>query len=430
MPILMNKPPSKNGIGMELTKTKFKQTEVGLIPEDWNYDLLDNHTKRGSGHTPNKKIREYYEGSIVWVSLADSDKLDRGKIDSSQITISMKGIANSSAVLHPKGVVLMSRDAGIGKSGVAGCQLCVSQHFITWDCNEKTIHNWFLYYWLQFKKKEFERIAIGSTIKTIGLPFFKKYNLVLPQFEEQKAIATALSDVDELIAKLEKLIEKKKAIKQGAMQALLTPPHKGGKRLEGFSGDWVEKKLGNVADFFKGKGLPKSEINESGKFKCIHYGELFTKYNQIISSIKSRTNKTNDAFYSKSNDVLMPTSDVTPNGLATSSSIYEDDVVLGGDILVIRPKPEILGSYLSYQVANNKHQIMTLISGTTVYHLYGSDMAKFKFYVPEIEEQKAIVSIFIDLEAEILKLETERFKTISIKHGMMQELLTGRTRLV
>ena len=186
---------------MEL-RSGYKQTEIGVYPDDWDYCLLDENSKRGSGHTPNKKIKEFYEGDIVWVSLADSNKLDNGKIISSSITISKKGIDNSSAVLHPKGVVLMSRDAGVGKSAIADCDLCVSQHFITWLCNEKTLHNWYLYYWLQYRKSEFERIAIGSTIKTIGLPYFKQYKLTLPKYSAQTAIATALSDTDALISSL------------------------------------------------------------------------------------------------------------------------------------------------------------------------------------------------------------------------------------
>jgi type I restriction enzyme, S subunit len=252
-----------------------------------------------------------------------------------------------------------------------------------------------------------------------------------PTLTEQKAIATALSDVDALIASLEQTITKKKAIKQGAIQQLLTPPNKGGKRLPGFSGEWVEKTLGDVADFYKGKGLPKSEIKEGGQFPCVHYGELFTKYNEIIYTVISRTDKSEDSFTSKSNDVLMPTSDVTPNGLATASALFEDDIILGGDVLVIRPHSQLYGSFLAFLVTINRPQIMSLVSGSTVYHLYGSDMSKFRFFMStDIEEQKAIAQILSDMDAEITQLENKKAKHQAIKQGMMQELLTGKTRLV
>ena len=126
----------------------------------------------------------------------------------------------------------------------------------------------------------------------------------------------------------------------------------------------------------------------------------------------------------------MPTSDVTPNGLATASALFEDDIILGGDVLVIRPNKNLYGAFLSYQVSINRPQIMSLISGTTVYHLYGSDMAKFNFYIPDFDEQKAIVKILSDMGVEIEQLKAKKAKYQDIKQGMMQELLTGKTRLV
>ncbi|MCK4814177.1 restriction endonuclease subunit S [bacterium] len=211
------------------------------------------------------------------------------------------------------------------------------------------------------------------------------------------------------------------------MQQLLT----GKKRLPGFSGEWEVKKLGEVAVFYKGKGLPKSEITTNGKCKCIHYGELFTIYHEEIKKIFSYTNKEDNFFLSHANDVLMPTSDVTPNGLATSSCVKENDVILGGDVLVIRSfKGVIDGVFISYGIRQDKKQIMQLVSGSTVYHLYGSDMKKYEFNIPPtIEEQAAVVTILSDMDAEIESLEQKRDKYTMLKQGMMQELLIGKIRL-
>ena len=126
----------------------------------------------------------------------------------------------------------------------------------------------------------------------------------------------------------------------------------------------------------------------------------------------------------------MPTSDVTPTGLATASSITVDGVVLGGDILIIRPDSEKLcGTFFAYLVPYMREQVMRLVTGTTVYHLYGRDMAKFVFYMPSLEEQSAIATILNDMDAEIEQLQNRLSKTRQIKQGMMQELLTGKTRL-
>ena len=160
-------------------KPGYKQTAVGVIPEDWEVVRLENFAKRGSGHTPDKKHPEYWNGSIHWISLADSSALDQVYIDKTFAKITHLGILNSSAVLHPAGTVVLSRDAGVGKSAIMRSEMAVSQHFMAWRCGNE-LNNLFLYYWLQSTKPEFERIANGSTIKTIGLHYFQALTIPLP----------------------------------------------------------------------------------------------------------------------------------------------------------------------------------------------------------------------------------------------------------
>ena len=251
--------------------------------------------------------------------------------------------------------------------------------------------------------------------------------IAVPPETEQRAIAEVLTDVDGLIGVLDALIAKKRAIKQAAMQQLLT----GKTRLPGFSGAWETKRLGKIASFFKGSGLSKTDLSIDGKRRCIHYGELFTTYGECITAVLHGTNRDSTFCLSLCNDVLMPGSDVTPNGLATASCISISDVILGGDILVIRVPAEILnGTFLAYVIRTNHNQVMQLVSGTTVYHLYGRDMANFSFAAPSIEEQNAIVRVLTDMDTEIDALEQRRDKTRAIKQGMMQQLLTGRVRLL
>ena len=410
---------------MEL-KEGYKQTEVGVIPEEWEPTLLDSIAKRGSGHTPSKSFPEYWNGEVKWISLQDSHRLDNGVLFDTEVSISEKGLANSSAKLHPSGTVVLSRDAGVGKSAIMGCDMAVSQHFMAWIAGNE-LDNFYLYYWLQITKPEFERIAIGNTIKTIGLPYFKALKVPLPPTKaEQEAIAEALSDADALIESLEQLIAKKRQIKQGAMQELLT----GKRHLPGFSGAWAQAFLGDVAEFFKGRGLPKSAISPSGADICIHYGELFTHYDHTIKEILSRTDAAADAFRSLANDVLMPTSDVTPKGLAKASCVLQDGIVLGGDILVIRTEMgRVNGSFLACLIRFEQERVLRLVTGSTVYHLYASDMKNFELRLPELDEQAAITTIISDMDAEIDALETKLSKAKQVKQGMMQELLTGHIRL-
>ncbi|RTQ47506.1 restriction endonuclease subunit S [Hymenobacter gummosus] len=201
--------------------TEFKDSPLGQIPVGWEVRLLDEVAERGSGHTPSKNFPEYYNGGIKWISLADSFRLDNGWIKETKTEISSLGIKNSSATLHPEGTVLLSRDAGVGKSAVMHEDMAVSQHFITWTCNGK-LNNWFLYYYLQLQKPLFERIASGSTIKTIGLPFFKKFSVPVPPIAEQEQIAEILTTVDDKIQVLEDKKAQYQTLKRGLMQQLLT----------------------------------------------------------------------------------------------------------------------------------------------------------------------------------------------------------------
>jgi len=228
---------------MEL-RPGYEQTETGVIPEEWEVSLLDSVAKRGSGHTPDKAHPEYWDGQIKWISLQDSDRLDQLYIYDTAAKITPAGIANSSARMHPKGTVVLSRDAGVGKSAIMKDDMAVSQHFIAWQCGP-SLNNHFLYYWLQSKKSEFQRIAMGNTIKTIGLPYFRQLVIPRPDRTEQDAIAAALSNTDALIESLEQLIAKKRQLKQGAMQELLA----GKRRLPPFRKEWESMRLGELFTF-------------------------------------------------------------------------------------------------------------------------------------------------------------------------------------
>ena len=285
----------------------------------------------------------------------------------------------------------------------------------------------FLAYSVRHQRNQVMQLVTGTTVYHLYGRDMAKFQFPVPTLEEQRSIAEALSDIEELLIALEKLLAKKRAIKQATVQQLLT----GKTRLPGFSGPWRKVKLGDIASFFKGSGLSKADLSSDGRRRCILYGELFTTYGERITEVLHGTNREDIFFYSIRNDVLMPTSDVTPNGLATASSIPFSGVILGGDILVIRaPEHLIKGEFLAYTIKIYRNQVMQLVSGTTVFHVYGHDMANFRFSMPSIEEQTAIASVLSDMDAEIASLEQRRDKTRTLKQTMMQQLLSGRVRLI
>ncbi len=193
-------------------------------------------------------------------------------------------------------------------------------------------------------------------------------------------------------------------------------------RFPEFSGEWVEKRLGEIAKFFKGKGISKNDIDANGIYKCIRYGELFTIYKETIREIFSKTNQYENMIISEGNETLMPTSDVTPNGLATASALNEKSVIIGGDILIIK-SDKLINSFLSYYIKSHKKQIMRLVTGITVYHIYANDMKNFKIILPPtLAEQQKIASFLsaIDVKIDLQEQKIEQLE--KYKKALLQKL--------
>jgi len=211
------------------------------LPDGWSAPLLSEVAHRESGHTPDKEVPEYWDGDIKWLSLTDCDRLNRVYIGNTSKTISQAGIENSSARLLPPGVVVLSRDAGVGQSAITTCPMAVSQHFLAWQCSAR-LDPLFLYYWFQRLRPELERIAVGSTIKTIGLWYFDKMRVPLPPVHTQRTFAAVLKGFDSLSSDVERMIDAKRTFKSGLMHQLLT----GQMRFPEFrTSSWKSSRLGD-----------------------------------------------------------------------------------------------------------------------------------------------------------------------------------------
>ncbi|MBC6478394.1 MAG: restriction endonuclease subunit S [Hormoscilla sp. GM7CHS1pb] len=401
----------------------YKQTKVGLISEDWEVRAVGEIC---DFIVPGRNKPKNFKGDIPWITTPDIE--DGRSVSESKLGlfVSRDEAKNVGSKVVPAGAVIMSCVGELGIVAFVERSIVINQQLHAFIPTE-IIDPFFLLNALQSQKDYMLSIATLTAVPYLNKDNCNSIPIPIPPLPEQRAIAQTLSDVDGLIAALDQAIAKKRNIKTATMQELLT----GKKRLPGFGGEWETKRLGDIANFYKGVGLSKAELMPEGTNRCIHYGELFTIYGEKISQVISGTSSKRRFVYSQENDVLMPTSDVTPNGLATASCITKSDVILGSDILVIRTSKNIIdGEFLAYSVKKNRNQIMQLVSGTTVFHLYGRDMANFVFNVPEVKEQGAIASILSDMDAEIAALEKRRAKTQAMKQGMMQELLTGKTRLI
>ncbi|HKT46863.1 MAG TPA: restriction endonuclease subunit S [Candidatus Acidoferrales bacterium] len=407
----------------------YKRTEVGVIPEDWKLTSLQMVGTFSKGQGIRKD--ESSSGSIPCVRYGEIYTHHNDILRKFNSHISER-VAQSSTPLKSGDILFAGSGETKEEIGKAVAYVGQERAYAGGDIVILTPHGFastFLGYSLNAPSIVRQKAARGQGDAVVHITSGSLSSVVVPippTLAEQQAIAETLSDADALIESLQQLIAKQRALKQGAMQALLTSR----RRLPGFTGEWQTKRLGKIAVFCKGKGLPKSALDDGGRFPCVHYGELFTRLPESIRETCSRTNWAGDTFRSLINDVLMPTSDVTPSGLAKASCVVMDGVIIGGDVLVIRTDPRIIcGTFLSYVIRNSESQILQLVTGTTVFHLYASDMRKFEFRVPPIAEQEAIIAVLSDMDAEIEALEARLSKTRALKAGMMQQLLTGRIRL-
>jgi type I restriction enzyme S subunit len=276
-------------------------------------------------------------------------------------------------------------------------------------------------------------LAQGAIRYNLSKTALLKIPFPLPPPTEQSAIAGALSDVDALIESLEQLLLKKRYIKQGAMQDLLT----GQKRLPGFSREWQEKRLGNTASLkarIGWQGLTTAEYLDSGNYYLVtgtEFNDGRVDWSSCHYVDKSRFDQ--DRYIQlKVNDVL-----VTKDGTIGKVAFVADlpgPATLNSGVFVIRPADHAFLPEFFFQLLRSNlfdEFLSQLSAGSTINHLYQKDFVDFVYRTPTaLGEQQAIGAILSDMDAEIAELEAKGAKARQIKQGMLEELLTGRVRLV
>ena len=274
----------------------------------------------------------------------------------------------------------------------------------------------------------------SNSMKNISKEQLLGLEILYPSFREQTSIAEALSDVDSLISSLQELIEKKKAIKQGTMQELLT----GKKRLPGFNEEWEELNFAESAKLkarIGWQGLTTSEYLQSGYAYLItgtdfHNGRI--KW-ETCHFVDEKRYKQDLNIQIKKHDILL-TKDGTIGKVAYISNVQKPTTLNSG-VFVIRPaKEDSFDPNFVYHILNSflfDNFLAKLSAGSTINHLYQKDFVDFTFKAPsELVEQQAIAQVLSDMDSEIEQLEKKLAKYQQIKQGMMQELLTGRIRLI
>ncbi|AQS92727.1 restriction endonuclease [Polaribacter sp. BM10] len=423
---------------MELTETKFKQTEVGLIPNDWEVKpFLEVSFMKGRIGWQGLKQTEFTTNNDEPFLITGMNFKD-GEIRWNEVYhISEERYQIAKDIQLKKNDVLMTKDGTIGKllyveSIPYPHKASLNSHLLVYRPLRNSYNPKYLYYQLLSKyfKDYVELSKSGTTFYGISQEAVGNYPFILPPLPEQKAIAQVLSDTDNLIQALEQKLTKKRAIKQGAMQQLLTPKE-----------DWQVKKLRDLIHSFQNgygfsasgyvdNGTPIVTMAQIGLNGTFQFNENKVNYwqNKDFNILKN--------YHLQNGDVIIAMTDVTPDkNLIGRMSIVKSNktLLLNQRVGLLRiDKNKINPIYLKTYSNMEKWRDYCIGSASlgVQANIGTKDILNGYIHLPNIEEQTEIATVLSDMDAEIEQLEQKLSKYKLVKQGLMQNLLTGKIRLV
>ena len=429
-------------------KKRYKRTEVGLIPEDWEVKQLKECISEPLQYGIGAAAVDYNLNLPRYLRITDIS--DEGYLIEEN-KASLKVNEYSNYLLENDDIVLARTGASVGKSyhfnrdSFSG-EMVFAGFLIKVKSDAKKLNPIYLKYFLK-SDPYWHWVKVNSMRSGqpgINSQEYSSLKIPLPPtLEEQQAIASALSDVDELIRSLDGLIQKKQAIKKGAMQQLLTPNKSGQaskKRLPGFDGEWEKISLKQLTDrsfelFNDGDWVESDHIIDQG-IRLLQTG------NVGVGKFKESRNKKyiNEESFKKLNckevkvgDLLICRLADPPGRACIVPDLKEEKMITSVDVSILRPKEDEVDKHFLLQVFSTTEwfdEVNEKCGGTTRTRISRSALGNIELSLPSYEEQKAIGTIFKDMDLELQTLRQKREKYVQIKQGMMQELLTGRVRLV
>ncbi len=422
-------------------KAGYKQTEVGVIPNDWQVNDLQKSCRNTITYGivqcgPNiddgvpyirvsdMNSREMNVDEMLRTSPEIAAQFSRSRVEYGDIVYALRGQIGE---VRKVGSAVAGANLTQGTARISPAQHIVSDYLI-WTLRSASCIN------------QATLQAKGSTFREITLAELRQIKLPIPIKTEQKAIATALSDADEFIESLEQLLAKKRDIKHGAMQELLT----GKRRLAGFSDVWNCFSLNDLFDFSGGVSASRAELGVEG-FCYLHYGDIHTSKKseinvsleqQSLPKLKCNIKYVKPSALLEDGDVVFVDASEDDEGTSKHVVVFNPDEILfiaGLHTIVAKCKTNVLENNFKkycFKTPEIKEQFKFFAVGTKVSGVSKSNIGKITISIPRKKEQTAIAAILSDMDTEITALETKLEKARQIKQGMMQELLTGRIRLV
>lgn len=367
----------------------------------------------------------YWNGNIPWISAKD---MKVSRIQDSVLRVTERAIGNGTRLAPAGAVLIVVRGMILAHTvpvAITMRPVAFNQDIKALNAGSSTLSD-FVFYWLRANQEQILAIASESTHGTKRIPSSDLFSLrvAVPPLHEQRAIVTALRDVDSLIEGLERLIAKKRDIKQAAMQQLLT----GRTRLPGFDGEWRETTLGEIGECVIGLTFGPQDVAEGGllvlRSSNIRDGKIDYSDKLFVDL------DVPDHLHTRSGDILVCVRNGSRALIGKCAPIDEKSVGLtfGAFMSVYRTKHWRF-IYHAFQSHGIQRQIRDNM-GATINQITNKDMRALRLQLPHEPEQTAIAQVLTDMDTEIRILEQRLAKTQAIKQAMMQELLTGRTRLL
>ena len=422
--------------------TGYKSTDLGLLPNCWDVVLLGDLFVFKNGL--NKAKRFFGTGTPIvnYMDVFERPGLTKDDLPG-RVNLSPEEVKNFEVRL---GDVFFTRTSEtVEEVGVASvmldepCDTVFSGFVLRARPRDGRLNDRFKQYCFATRAIR-SQIVSNATYTTRALTNGRSLSAVriaVPPKPEQRAIAETLSDVDGLLRALEKLIAKKRAIKQAAMQQLLT----GKTRLPGFAREWEKKRFGDLCACLPTANNPRSDLNEHGEVEYIHYGDVHAHTRPVLDCTscdlpRIAKNHVSSTVHLQDGDLVMVDASEDLEGVGKSVEIQGaagKTIVSGLHTILCRGNRDdwAMGfkAYLQFN-PTFRSALMRVAAGTSVYAISKKQLADAELCLPSLREQEAIVSVLSDMDAEITALERRRDKTRAIKQGMMQTLLTGRVRLV
>lgn len=406
----------------------YKQTDIGVIPDGWVAESIGNVCQINGrigfrGYT----VKDIVSSDKGAITISPSNiKNNRTTFDKCTYLSWYKYEESPEIKIFNGDILLVKTGSTVGKTALVKDLMekaTLNPQIVV--LKKININNIYLSYVASDKlfQNQIQKTVVGGAIPTLSQKQVAEFLFPMPPKPEQQAISTALSDTDELINSLEKLISKKEAIKTGTMQELLT----GKKRLDGFSGEWEEKTLDSIAEIATGSTPPTSDRKNYG-IDYFFVGPVdLGKTKWILETEKKLSNKGfSKARRFPQNSILYTCIGSTIGKLGISTK----ELTSNQQINAIFPNQSYSTQFLYYYLASITPYIRGLASEQAVPMINKSSFGEVIVMLPELSEQQVIASILSDMDRDIDALKTKLSKVKAMKEGMMQELLTGRTRLV